>query len=193
MLSSISNNAEIGVIWEQYQKELEPIREILNNSLKEMWEEWQVPRNAEDSWSDKIKKLHGEWWKLRIERQQKIDASIAAKADFEYCTTDHTKTSPKSVSPVHSQSNPSHPTARSVLTKMMNSSIRWNSRTAETKPTSQRWCWIIYKKLAFNSPVKKIKLTSLVLLYGRVDISALKGVTQKVRKGQKLKNAPAYL
>ena len=30
------------------------------------------------------KKLHAEWWKQRIARQKEIDASIAAKADFEY-------------------------------------------------------------------------------------------------------------
>ena len=30
------------------------------------------------------KKLHAEWWQQRIARQKEIDASIAAKADFEY-------------------------------------------------------------------------------------------------------------
>ena len=28
--------------------------------------------------------LHAKWWKARIDRQKEIDASIAAKADFEY-------------------------------------------------------------------------------------------------------------
>ena len=28
--------------------------------------------------------LHAEWWQARIARQQEIDASIAAKAEFEY-------------------------------------------------------------------------------------------------------------
>ena len=30
------------------------------------------------------KKLHAEWWEQRIARQKEIDASIAAKAEFEY-------------------------------------------------------------------------------------------------------------
>ncbi len=29
-------------------------------------------------------KLHAEWWQARIARQKEIDASIAAKAEFEY-------------------------------------------------------------------------------------------------------------
>ena len=84
MLSSISNNAEIDVIWEQFQEKLEPLREDLNKAAGQKWEEWEIPREAEEDWSDKAQKLHADWWKLRIERQQEIDASIAAKADFEY-------------------------------------------------------------------------------------------------------------
>ena len=30
------------------------------------------------------KRLHGEWWQARIDRQKQIDASIAAKAEFEH-------------------------------------------------------------------------------------------------------------
>ena len=84
MLSSISNNAQIDVIWEQFQEKLEPLREDLNKALKQRWEEWEIPRDAKEDWSDKGQKLHADWWKFRIERQQEIDASIAAQADFEY-------------------------------------------------------------------------------------------------------------
>ncbi len=35
-------------------------------------------------WPDAAKKLHADWWQARIARQQEIDASIAAKAEFEY-------------------------------------------------------------------------------------------------------------
>ena len=35
-------------------------------------------------WPKEAKKLHAEWWKERIARQKDIDASIAAKAEFEY-------------------------------------------------------------------------------------------------------------
>ncbi|WP_231743813.1 site-specific DNA-methyltransferase [Stieleria neptunia] len=156
-LKSIANNAEIEVIYDEFQTKLEPLRDKLNGSLGQSWEEWEVPRepgerweadaaaaHAEvmklreelgatlevlvsvelsqhtdrvrelvasqaakplstinkltgskfdfdslpsepgDPWPAEAKKLHAQWWKLRIERQKEIDASIAAKADFEY-------------------------------------------------------------------------------------------------------------
>jgi adenine-specific DNA-methyltransferase len=83
-LKSIANNVEIDVIWETWQESLEPLREKLNAATKESWEECEIPREADDEWSGDAKKLHEEWWAARIARQQEIDASIAAKADFEY-------------------------------------------------------------------------------------------------------------
>lgn len=83
-LKSIANNAEIDVIWEKFQAALEPLREQLNTALKHRWEEWEIPRDAEDKWPDRAKNLHAEWWKQRIARQKEIDASIAAKAESEY-------------------------------------------------------------------------------------------------------------
>ncbi|MFC1818248.1 site-specific DNA-methyltransferase [Thermodesulfobacteriota bacterium] len=84
MLSSIANNTEIDVIWEKFQKELESLRKQLNKILGKKWEEWDIPRDAEEKWSAAAIKLHADWWKSRIARQKEIDASIAAKADFEY-------------------------------------------------------------------------------------------------------------
>jgi len=100
-LKSIANNAEIDVIWEQYQAVLEPLREKLNAALcrqspspqpshaggegeRKPWEEWEIPREAETAWPEEAKKLHAAWWKERIARQKAIDASIAARADYEY-------------------------------------------------------------------------------------------------------------
>jgi adenine-specific DNA-methyltransferase len=136
-LRSIANNSEIDVIWEEYQKKLEPLREKLNETLKQSWEEWQIPREAGDPWdenasdffwalhqeigpqrmrttkSDELLRklnaslgraykletlssrpydpwpegptaLHAAWWGQLIARQKAIDASIAAKAEFEY-------------------------------------------------------------------------------------------------------------
>jgi adenine-specific DNA-methyltransferase len=83
-LKSIANNAEIDVIWDQFQKELEPLREQLNTTLKQNWQEWEIPREAEKDWPARAVTLHKKWWDLRIARQKEIDASIAAKADFEY-------------------------------------------------------------------------------------------------------------
>ena len=83
-LKAIANNAEIEVIWDKWQAKLEPLREQLNGVLKKSWEEWDIPREADTSWRDAAKKLHAEWWQARITRQQEIDKSISAKAEFEY-------------------------------------------------------------------------------------------------------------
>jgi len=83
-LKSIANNAEIDVIWDKFQEILEPLREQLNQALGESWGEWEIPQDAEDNWSDEAKDIHVHWWQGRIARQQEIDASIAAKADYEY-------------------------------------------------------------------------------------------------------------
>ncbi len=137
-LKSIANNVEIDVIWEQWQRVLEPLREHLNKALgrtlpsptsagealgrtlpspasagegpgvrgndgvtnpeppspqpsprdrgegAKAWEEWEIPREADTKWPDAARKLHTDWWQARIARQQEIDKSIAAKAEFEY-------------------------------------------------------------------------------------------------------------
>lgn len=83
-LKSIANNAEIDIIWDKWQEKLEPLRQKLNTTLKEAWEEWEIPREAKDSWPEAAKKLHADWWKTRIARQKEIDASITAKADTEF-------------------------------------------------------------------------------------------------------------
>ena len=83
-LRAIANNSEIDVIWEDAQKDLEPLREELNRSVGESWEEWEIPRDAEETWPGEAKSLHTRWWERRIARQKKIDASIAANADYEF-------------------------------------------------------------------------------------------------------------
>ena len=101
MLSSISSNSEIDVIWDKWQATLEPLRQQLNAALGKSWQEWEVPRELpvkgstsenikNDSASHKVdggqeaKTLLTAWWQARIARQKEIDASIAAKAEFEY-------------------------------------------------------------------------------------------------------------
>lgn len=83
-LKSIANNAEIDVIWDKWQETLEPLRKELNSALKQKWEEWAIPREADDKWTSKAKEVHQKWWEARISRQKEIDASISAKAEFEY-------------------------------------------------------------------------------------------------------------
>ena len=83
-LKSIANNTEIDVIWEKWQGKLGRLNESLNAALKRVWQEWEIPRDAEDKWPELVKDLHARWWQTRIARQKEIDASIAAKADFEF-------------------------------------------------------------------------------------------------------------
>ena len=83
-LKSIANNAEIDVIWEKFQETLEPLRQELNDALGTLYKEWEIPRDADDAWSEEVRRIHADWWEQRIARQKEIDASIAAKADYEY-------------------------------------------------------------------------------------------------------------
>ena len=83
-LKSIANNAEIDVIYENWQTVLEPLRADLNALLGQTWEEWEIPRNISDDWSADAKTLHARWWEARIACQREIDASIVEKANYEY-------------------------------------------------------------------------------------------------------------
>ncbi len=83
-LKSIADNAEVDVIWERRQETLEPLREDLNARLDRDWKEWQVPREASEEWPTEAIESHRLWWEARIARQQEIDDSIAARADYEY-------------------------------------------------------------------------------------------------------------
>jgi len=83
-LKSIANNAEIDVIWERWQRTLEPLRAKLNRAVKQTWEDWQVSREANEKWSDEAKQLHAQWWEARQVRQQEIDDSIARNAEVEF-------------------------------------------------------------------------------------------------------------
>ena len=83
-LRDIANNAEIDVIYEEYQEKLEPLRDELNRLLETAWEEWEIPRDADESWSEEALEIHRQWWEKRIARQREIDAAIAARAEYEY-------------------------------------------------------------------------------------------------------------
>ena len=100
-LRDIANNAEIDVIWEEYEGKLAPLREQLsvdsgqwsvasrdgNSSLSTSHyplEEWEIPRERPEDWPLDTDPLLTDYWKLRIARQREIDASIAARAEYEY-------------------------------------------------------------------------------------------------------------
>ena len=46
--------------------------------------EWEVPRKSPADWPDTASEALEAFWNARIARQNEVDASIAAKADFEY-------------------------------------------------------------------------------------------------------------
>jgi adenine-specific DNA-methyltransferase len=83
-LSSIARNSEIDIIWDKRQAPLGPLIDQLNQALDEAWEEWEVPRKAEEHWSVGARELHNQWWEARRQRQKEIDASIAHNAEIEY-------------------------------------------------------------------------------------------------------------
>jgi len=83
-LKAIANNAEIDVVWDRAQQTLEPLRESLNSALKKNWQEWEIPRDADPKWPADAARAHADWRAAWIARQQEIDKSIAAKAEFEY-------------------------------------------------------------------------------------------------------------
>lgn len=98
------------MIWDKWQQTLEPLREQLDAALKKSWQEWEIPRELPESVRAELVRstpfdcstvrlfdrltahssgrtagdIHADWWQARIARQKDIDASIAAKAEFEY-------------------------------------------------------------------------------------------------------------
>ena len=58
--------------------------QALNHSLKRAYTAKTLPDRPADPWPEKPAELHAAWWEARIARQKEIDASIAAKAEFEY-------------------------------------------------------------------------------------------------------------
>jgi adenine-specific DNA-methyltransferase len=85
-LKSIANNAEIDVIWDKWEQRLAPLRGQLSvaSGQKKNLEEWEIPRECPANWPPATQPLFTEFWQTRIARQQEIDKSIAAKAEFEY-------------------------------------------------------------------------------------------------------------
>lgn len=83
-LKSIANNANIDVIWDDFQARMEPLRKRLNALLNKNWQEWEIPREVDSAWPNKAKEAHDAWWKERGARQKKMDESIAQSAEYEY-------------------------------------------------------------------------------------------------------------
>ena len=83
-LKSIANNIEIDSISEKWDSKLIPLLAQLNNLLGETFSPWDVPSDIKNSWPDQAKTIHSKWLDGNVARQKEIDASISAKAEFEY-------------------------------------------------------------------------------------------------------------
>jgi len=83
-LNAIVSNGEISVLWQKWQPYLESIRAQLNIAVSRGWHEWEVPHEVDPRWSDATKVLHNEWCLTLKSRQDEIDKSISAKAEYEY-------------------------------------------------------------------------------------------------------------
>lgn len=101
-LKIIANNEEIDVIHDKWQLEFEPLRHRINQIMEKSWEDWEIPRLPSSYQDEKdytitykalkklgimeeseVWKLLEEWWFLRRQRQEEIDASIARRAETE--------------------------------------------------------------------------------------------------------------
>ena len=56
----------------------------LNTELSQNYTLDDLPDQPRDPWAPEVTELHQQWWELRIARQKEIDASIAARAEYEY-------------------------------------------------------------------------------------------------------------
>jgi adenine-specific DNA-methyltransferase len=121
-LKSVASDAELDVVWNEYQPAVEKELGALNRVLRghkmpfrvttggregkdvrfdaasdatftmpsgdvvsaSALVEWEVPREAPADWPEAAKRPLADFWEARIARQNAIDASIAAKAEFEF-------------------------------------------------------------------------------------------------------------
>ena len=84
-LKSIANNTEIDVIWEEWQETIQPLLAELSRATgRSPLPEWEIPRDLPNEWPPEAATLHEQFWTARIARQKEIDASIAAKAAYEF-------------------------------------------------------------------------------------------------------------
>ena len=67
------------MIWDKWQQVLEPLREKLNAAIKKHWQEWEIPRDAEDPWDAKTREI---FYALKAERERGESGSSAKLAEW---------------------------------------------------------------------------------------------------------------
>lgn len=88
MLGTIARDTRLDPVIEEYKPKLEQavaaLAEIPGVSeAPGILNEWEIPVEAPADWPQKARKLHAEYWGLRREKQQRIDAIIAEDAPQE--------------------------------------------------------------------------------------------------------------
>ena len=71
-LKAIANNEEIDSIHAEFSPQIEKALGAVNESVKETWQEWEVPCAAEDLWSENNQAL---FYTLRSEMEKEADAN----------------------------------------------------------------------------------------------------------------------
>ena len=188
-LRAIANNAEIDVIWERFQETLEPLRQQLNAILGENWEEWEIPRDADESWSAEAAEMHAEWWHQRIARQNEIDASISANADYEYLYDKpyEDKKKVRVAGPFTAESLSPHRVLGidedgELIDSLADSKIGMKHGGGQPWKTSPKWCWKICALQACSRRTKKTRSSSLPSTRGQANMCAPKQDTLKVMR-----------
>ena len=83
-LGAIANNVEIDSICEQFEPAVVYALSELNKAVEQSWQEWEVPFEPDAEWNSSSQRLHSDFSKIRLERQQKIDDCISRHAEYEY-------------------------------------------------------------------------------------------------------------
>ena len=82
-LGNIARNTEIDVIWSNYENRLRALLDELNELSGHSWAEWDMPQHPPESLGPAEKHLFVEWWRLYLQRQRELDASVTANAEIE--------------------------------------------------------------------------------------------------------------
>ena len=158
----------------------------LNTALKKTWQEWEIPREADAKWPDAAKKLHAEWWQARIARQKEIDASIAAKAEFEYLYDKpyEDKKKVRVAGPVHGREPLAAPRARRRRERRTDRPARPRRSDGDEQDFAQMILENL-KTAGVQQAHKEDKITFTSLTPWPGDSSAPKGATSKAETAEK--------
>ena len=130
-LKSIANNAEIDVLWEEAQATLEPLRARSTPPSARPGKNGKSRARPIPPGPRRSRRTHAAWWAARIERQRRIDASIARQAPTSNTsTTAPTRTARACASPARSPSKACRRTASCRPTRTTCSTCRTHPGSA---------------------------------------------------------------